>query len=62
MQALSCGSPHAANGQSAHQPAQQQQQQQQQQKQWGALESTNLLPTGPARTGFVIPRPPHELK
>jgi len=29
VQALSSGSPHAANGQSAHQPAQQQQQQQQ---------------------------------
>jgi len=28
VQALSSGSPHAANGQSAHQPAQQQQQQQ----------------------------------
>jgi len=27
VQALSSGSPHAANGQSAHQPAQQQQQQ-----------------------------------
>jgi len=37
--ALSSGSPHAANGQSAHQPAQQQQQQQQQPV--GSLEFTN---------------------
>jgi len=65
MQALSSGSPHAANGQSAHQPAQQQQQQQQQPT-VGVSRIHNLIIDRAClnwiRTRKIIPRPPHELK
>jgi len=64
--ALSSGSPHAANGQSAHQPAQQQQQQQQQQPTVGVSRIHKLILDRVCpnwiRTRKLIPRPPHELK
>jgi hypothetical protein len=64
VQALSSGSPHAANGQSARQPAQQQQQQQQPTMGVSRIHKLNLDRTCPnwIRTRKLIPRPPHEQK
>ena len=62
--AHSCQSPHAANGQSAHQPAQQQQQQQQQPT-VGGSQIHKQIPDRACpnwiRTQKLIPRPPREL-